>query len=55
MASPVYECIAVESEPVFCQNGIADCLCLGFQFRCMDQSCCVADSDHQETVTITLR
>ena len=54
MARPIYECIAVASEPGYCQNGIADCLCLlGSPMRCVGNSCCVADSDHQETVTLS--
>jgi hypothetical protein len=54
-ADPVHACIAVADEPGFCTHGIADCECLALdELGCVDASCCAADADHQETVTVAL-
>lgn len=49
-----YECIAAYTVPN-CLTGIPDCGCLFLEdLGCADSSCCTADADQQETITIAL-
>ncbi len=52
---PSYTCTAVKDLQGTCTNGIADCSCLdASSLGCAGGSCCKADADHQETITISV-
>lgn len=54
-ADPSYSCLPVADHSGWCSHGIGDCSCLDLtSLGCTDQSCCTADGDHQETVTVHL-
>jgi hypothetical protein len=52
-STPTYACKATKDLGGTCLNGIADCSCLdASSLGCSGASCCTADADHQETITI---
>jgi hypothetical protein len=54
---PSHTCEPVSEHAGWCSHGIGDCSCLDLvSLGCpeFDESCCAADADHQETVTIYL-
>lgn len=54
-AEPTYECKAFADVNGTCAHGIADCSCIDpSKAGCPDASCCQADADGQETLSIYL-
>src|SRR5262249_39640594 len=53
-APPSYDCMTTDEIGGHC-TGIPDCSCLDLMsLGCFDPTCCSADADHQETVSIAL-
>jgi hypothetical protein len=51
MPTTTYACAALDEIDDTCVNGIPDCACMQ-PAECGGASCCTADADHQETITI---
>jgi hypothetical protein len=53
--TPSYSCAPLSDAAGTCGYGIADCSCMDLtKLGCADASCCKADADHQETISIAL-